>query len=77
MAAMDRSHARRRDKLHLWRTVGFIQRLHARGDAALKKDDEILGELRKNGVRRWINFIFLCVIFIPIFKIQTCAYYII
>lgn len=51
MAAMDRSHARRRDKLHLWRTVGLVQGLHARGDTTLEKNDEILGELRKNGVR--------------------------
>lgn len=61
MAAMDRSHARRRDKLHLWGTTGFIQGLHARRAAALKENDEILGELCEDGVRLriLINLIFL------------------
>lgn len=59
MAAMDRSHARRRDKLHLRGTARSIQGVHARGDAALEENDEILGELCENGVRRVINLILL------------------
>jgi len=71
MAAMDRSHACRRDKLHLWGTAGFIQGLHARGGAAIEKDDEILGELCENGVRSLINLIFFYIIFIPNFQINV------
>lgn len=52
MAKMDRCDARGRNQLHLWRAVGFFERIHARGDKFVQENDEILGELCKNRVSR-------------------------